>query len=209
LPVAGGNRGRGGAQTTMWREMAKFGKKLIDAGLADSHFGNISMRVGDRILVTRSGSMLDELDENAIVAVDLKQPTSFDIIASTETNVHRAVYQNTSALAIIHCHSPFAVAMSMIAEEHLIVPADSESLYVLHEIPLITGGAGSKQLADAAAKALADHKGAIIRGHGPIAAGKIMEEVYIYICSIEHACKVKYHVDLARASKRDLSAGSP
>lgn len=182
----------------MWREIAKFGKKLIDAHLADSHFGNISMRVGDRILITRSGSMLDELDENSIVEVQLAQPTSFDIIASTETNVHRAIYQNTSALAIIHCHSPFAVAVSMIAEEDVIVPEDSETLYVLHEIPLIRGGAGSRQLADAASAALADHRGAIIRGHGPIAAGKIMEEVFIYICSIEHACRVKYFTDLAR-----------
>jgi len=183
----------------MWREISKFGKKLIAAGLADSHFGNISMRVGDRILITRSGTMLDELDENSIVAVELKGPTSFDIIASSETNVHRAIYQNTSALAVIHCHSPFAVAMSMITEDDLITPTDSESLYMLHEIPLIKGGAGSGELARAASTALADHRGAIIRGHGSIAAGKLMEEVYIYVCSIEHACKVKYYTDLARA----------
>jgi len=185
----------------MWREIAKFGKKLIDAGLADSHFGNISLRAGDRLLITRSGTMLDELDENSIVEVDVKQPTSFDIIASTETNVHRAIYQKTSALAIIHVHSPFAVALSMITEEDVIAPADSESLYILHEIPLIKGGAGSRELADAASKALADHRGAIIRGHGSIAAGKIMEEVYVYICSIEHACKVKYFADLARGGR--------
>lgn len=185
----------------MWREISKFGKKLIDAGLADSHFGNISMRAGDRILITRSGTMLDELDQNSIVEVDVKGPTSFDIIASSETNVHRAIYQNTSALCIIHSHSPFGVIMSMITEEDLITPEDSESLYVLHEIPLIKGGAGSRELAAAASKALADHKGAIIRGHGTIAAGKIMEEVYIYICSIEHACRVKYYTDLARAKR--------
>ncbi|UCH32990.1 MAG: aldolase [Armatimonadota bacterium] len=182
----------------MWREIAKFGKKIIEAGLTGSHFGNISMRAGDRILITRSGSMLDELDENAIVTVELERPTSFDIIASTETNVHRAIYQSTSALAIIHCHSPFAVAMSMIAEEDVITPADSESVYILHEIPLITGGAGSKQLAQAASKALADHRGTIIRGHGSITAGKLMEEAYVYTCSIEHACKIKYFTDLAR-----------
>jgi len=182
----------------MWREISRFGRKLVECGLVHSHFGNISLRVGDKILITRSGSMLDELDENQIVEVELDSPTSFDIIASSETIVHREIYRRTSALAIIHCHSPFAVIASMLADEDLIVPADSESLYVLHEIPIVTGRVGSQELAEQSASALADHKAAIIKGHGPIAVGKIVEEAYVHICCVEHACQVKYFVDRAR-----------
>lgn len=182
----------------MWREISKFGKKLVEYGLADSHFGNISLRVGDKVLITRSGSMLDELDENQVVEVDLDTPSSFDIIASSETIVHREIYRRTSALAIIHCHSPYAVVESMLTDEDLIVPADSESLYVLHEIPIVAGGIGSEQLAEESADALADHKAAIIKGHGPIAVGKIVEEAYVHISCVEHACQVKYLVDRAR-----------
>jgi len=182
----------------MWREISKFGAKLVACGLADSHFGNISVRAGDKLLITRSGSMLDELDESQIVEVHLRDPSSFDLIASSETIVHRAVYEATSALAIIHCHSPFAVVESMLAEAEMIVPTDSETLYSLHEIPVVTGGVGTPELAESAAAALADHKAAIIKGHGPIAVGKIVEEAFVHICSVEHACRVKYHVDLAR-----------
>jgi L-fuculose-phosphate aldolase len=182
----------------MWREISKFGKKLVESGLADSHFGNISLRAGDKLLITRSGSMLDELDESQVVEVHLRQPSSFDLIASSETIVHRAIYEATSALAVIHCHSPFAVIESMLAESDVITPADSESLYFLHEIPVVTGGVGTPELAQACAAALSDHKGAIIKGHGPIAVGKIVEEAFVHICSVEHACRVKYHVDLAR-----------
>jgi L-fuculose-phosphate aldolase len=190
----------------MWRELSRFGKKLVAGGLADSHFGNMSLRLGDRVLITRSGSMLDELDETQVVEVALHKPSSFDLIASSETIVHRAIYQATSALAIIHCHAPFAVIESLLTEEELLIPTDSESLYFLHEIPLITGPIGSEELARNAAAALADHKACIIRGHGPIATGKIVEEAFVHICSVEQACKVKYHADLA-ASRRAGTCG--
>ncbi|HDN65254.1 MAG TPA: fuculose phosphate aldolase, partial [Methanosarcinales archaeon] len=40
----------------MWQEIARFGKKLVEYGLVESHFGNISVRTGDGMLITRSGS---------------------------------------------------------------------------------------------------------------------------------------------------------
>ncbi|MCK4802296.1 class II aldolase/adducin family protein, partial [bacterium] len=100
------------------------------------------------------------------------------------------------ALAIIHAHSPFAIVQSRISSTNLLIPSDCESKYFLHEIPIITGGVGSKELAQNAANVLKDHKGAIIKEHGPIAIGKIVEEAFVTICSIEHACKVKYFADL-------------
>ncbi|NIM05416.1 MAG: aldolase [Armatimonadetes bacterium] len=182
----------------MWEELSRFGKKLVAAGLVHSHFGNMSLRVANKILITRSGSMLDELDENQVVEVDLNNPTSFDINASVETIVHRAIYQKTSSLAVIHCHSPFAVTLSMLAEEDKLVLTNSEGLHLLHEIPLIEAPSGSAELAEKAAAALSDHKACIIRGHGPIATGKIVEEAFVNICSVEHVCKVKYYIDLGR-----------
>ncbi|MDL5504143.1 MAG: class II aldolase/adducin family protein, partial [Candidatus Methanoperedens sp.] len=43
----------------MWKNIAKFGKKLVDSGLVESQFGNISIRNGDKILITRTGVHLD------------------------------------------------------------------------------------------------------------------------------------------------------
>jgi L-fuculose-phosphate aldolase len=36
----------------MWQEMAKYGRKLVEHGLVESNFGNISVRAGDRMLIT-------------------------------------------------------------------------------------------------------------------------------------------------------------
>ncbi len=152
----------------MWREISKFGKKMVQCGLTHSHFGNISVRVGNKLIITRSGSMLDEIDENMVVELDLDKPSSFDTIASSEAIVHRHIYKETSALAIIHAHSPFAIVQSMISSTNLLIPADCESKYFLHEIPVIIGGVGSKELAQNATNGLKDHKGVIIDEQKPI-----------------------------------------
>ncbi len=184
----------------MWREIARFGKKLVEYGLVESHFGNISVRTGGGMLITRSGSALDEINRDSVVEISIEGTSSMDMIASSEAIVHRAIYKNTSALAIIHAHCPYSVIESLI-EDSRVVPADSEGLYFLHEIPIVTGGIGTSELAENAASFLREHKGVIIRGHGTIATGMILEDAYVVTTQIEHSCMVKYHLDLHNECK--------
>ena len=97
-----------------WEEIAQFGKKIVSSGLTSSRFGNISILRDGRIFITATGSMLDELDSSTVIDVDLKQPCEDDKMASIETCVHRAIYLGTGNTAIIHTHSPYAVALSML-----------------------------------------------------------------------------------------------
>ena len=181
----------------MWKEIAKFGKKLVDGGYLSSHFGNISVRVGDSITVTRSGSMLDEITEASVVTVDLHKPSSLDLIASSETIVHREIYKRTSALAVIHAHCPFAVVESLL-NDGSIEPYDSEGKFFFHEIPIVTGNIGTKELAENVATSLEQHKGCIVKAHGTFAVGKILEEAYVHTTMMEHSSKIKYYCDLAK-----------
>jgi L-fuculose-phosphate aldolase len=182
------------------QELIKYGKKIVEAGLAHSHFGNVSKRVGDQMLISTTGSMLDELEGQIVtVPIDPASPDELDVIASSEVNVHRAIYKETSALAILHGHSQYAVVMSMLYKPgEQIVPEDSESIYFLHEIPVVTGGIGSEELARNAAHALRDHKGIVVQGHGTFARGATVDEAFVILSSIEHACMVKYLCDMAR-----------
>ncbi|MHC1566793.1 MAG: aldolase [Candidatus Syntropharchaeia archaeon] len=182
----------------MWKEISKFGKKLVENGFVTSHFGNISVRIGNKILITRSGTMLEEIDEDDVVEIDLDRITSFDLIASSEAIVHREIYKKTSALAIIHAHCVFSVIESLLMDEGSIKPIDSEGIYFLHEIPIVKGGVGTEELATNAAEALRDHKGVIIHGHGTIAVGKILEEAYVVTAMMEHSCKIRYYHRLAK-----------
>jgi len=189
----------------MWQEIAKYGRKLVEHGLVESHFGNISVRIGDRILITRSGTALDEITRDNVVEVGLKDTSSLDVIASSETVVHREIYRQTQALAIIHAHCPYAVVESLlVGAGGIIEPADSEGQYFLGKIPVVEGGIGSSKLAINTARALSVSKGAIIYGHGTFAAGKTLEEAYILTTQIEHSCKVKYLYELASLRKEQV-----
>jgi L-fuculose-phosphate aldolase len=64
------------------------------------------------------------------------------------------------------------------------------------EIKVVCGEPGSQELADAVANALVSSKLVIARGHGTFAAGKTLDEAYLYTSLAEHACRVlaiKHH----------------
>lgn len=182
--------------------MAKYGRKLVKHGLVESNFGNMSIRAGDRMLITRSGTALDEITGDNVVEVDIKDISSLDIIASSETVVHREIYRKTSALAIIHAHCPYAVVESLLTGSgSAIVPVDSEGQYFLGDIPVVGGGIGSRELAENLADVLSGHRGVVVFSHGTFAIGKTMGEAYIVTTQLEHSCRVKYLYELA-AGKR-------
>lgn len=187
----------------MWQEIEKYGRKLVEHGLVESNFGNISIRAGGKIIITRTGAALDEITENSVVEVDIEGTSSLDIIASSETVVHREIYRQTSALAIIHVHCQYAVVESLLAgPSGAIVPVDSEGHYFLGDIPVVGGGIGSRELADNLADALSRHRGAVVYSHGTFAVGKTLGEAYVITTQIEHSCKIKYLYESALVEKR-------
>ncbi len=146
----------------MWKEMAIIGKKLIARGLVESQFGNISIRKGDKMIITKTGVPLDQINENSIVELDINNSSSICASASSETIVHRTIFQNTHWLAIIHTHPMFSVIESMLVENETIVPVNIEGEHFLCEIPVVKGKSGTLELGKITAYALSDHKGVIV-----------------------------------------------
>jgi L-fuculose-phosphate aldolase len=189
-------------------DLIRFGKKMVAHGLVSAHAGNVSKRLGNSLLISTRGSMLDEL-EGKIVQAPLEGPSPIDQVASSELPMHRAIYRHTQAMAVFHGHGRFSIVASLSQEEDRVIPADSESAYYLTEIPIIEGGAGTEALGQAAAKALQEHKGALIRGHGVVARGDSVEEAYAILALIEQACHIRYHLALAQAFTRQLADRRP
>jgi L-fuculose-phosphate aldolase len=186
----------------MWQEISKYGRKLVEHGLVESNFGNISIRAGDRMLITRTGAALDEITSNSVVEIDIQETSSLDIIASSEAVVHREIYRQTSSLAIIHAHSTYAVVESLLAgPKGRVSPIDSEGQYFLGEIPVVGGGIGSHELVRNLANAFSRHRGAIVYSHGTFAVGRTLGDAYIVTTQLEHSCKIKYLYELAAAKK--------
>ncbi len=109
---------------------------LFLAGADQLARGNMSVRTGDRIYITGRGAMLGRLGRTDIVKLDICKDDQ-DIVrrASSEAPVHRAIYLETDARAIVHAHPPYATLLSM-TEENL-VPVDWEGSYFFKKIPVL------------------------------------------------------------------------
>jgi L-fuculose-phosphate aldolase len=180
----------------MWREISEYGRKMVSAGLTSSRFGNISTRYGDKILITCTGSMLDEIGPDQLVEIELEGPGAQDALASSEASVHRAIYRDTPARAVIHTHSPHAVALSLL--EDLVEPMDAEGRHFLGAMPVVEGAFGSEELARNASAALNSHNACIARGHGVFAAAKSLSEAFAFACMAEHSSQVIFLVKAYR-----------
>lgn len=174
----------------MYEEFRDIGRDIFLSGLISSHGGNMSVRVGDRMLITRRGSMLGRLTERDIIETSLEHEDSEIALASTEIVVHRAIYAATNGLAIVHTHSPHSILRSMREDE--IVPVDSEGSYLLHKVPVysLARTAGSSEVAETVSQALKEYKCVLLRGHGPFAIGTVLEEAFQWISCLEMSCKI-------------------
>ncbi len=177
-------------------EMSKYGKFLENRGLnLSSHSGNISIRRGERLYIKRRGAMMGDMSEEDVVETGVKEDDSGVIIASTEVGVHRAIYQNTSALAIVHAHTPYAISLSLVRDE--IVPIDDEGRYHLKKVPVleVEESIGSDEVEERLPEILQDYNAAIVKGHGTFAHGENLEEAYNWVTVVESICRIIYLVE--------------
>jgi L-fuculose-phosphate aldolase len=172
------------------RQFQQIGRDLFVTKLVSSHGGNISVRLGNRLVIKRRGAMLGRLTEDDLVETGLDKPDSGVMLASTELVVHRAIYQATPALAIVHAHPRIAIALSLVRDE--IVPIDNEGSYLLHKVPVIAVefASGSPEMAEKLPAALREYKIVMLRGHGCFSIGQTLEEAFQWVSCLEECCEI-------------------
>jgi len=166
------------------------GRDLFAQGLVSSHTGNLSIRLGDRLIVTRRGSRLGCLQESDLIETGINKNDRSTPLASTELAVHRAIYRETPASAIVHAHPPHAVALSLAESE--IVPSDTEGLSLLGQVPVLGWHMDVKPggLADIISQALKHCRIVMVHGHGSFAIGQLLEEAHGCTTMLEESCQV-------------------
>jgi L-fuculose-phosphate aldolase len=186
----------------------RIGRDLFLTGVISSHGGNMSVRMGDRILITRRGSNLAWLEDSDIIDVGFQEDDSNVMLASTETVVHRAIYQNTTALAIVHTHPPYAIVRSLMSDE--IVPIDSEGSYLLKRVPVVATELtiGSTEVAKIVSEKLKEYPVVVLRGHGAFSIGNMLEEAYQWTSSLEVSCKILHLAESSREEFKEYRKGS-
>jgi L-fuculose-phosphate aldolase len=107
-----------------------------------------------------------------------------------ELPVHRAIYRETSAQAIVHAHPPHAVALSLTETE--IVPIDTDGQSIMEKVPVLGWNTQVKPgaLGDEIAQALKRSRVVLVHGHGSFAIGQLLEEAHNYTTTLEESCQV-------------------
>lgn len=184
-------------------QFQEVGRDLFTRGLVSSHSGNLSIRLGNRLIITRRGCRLGNLEEDDLIETGICKNDRFTPKASTELPVHRLIYQTTSALAIVHAHPPYTVTLSLTETE--VVPNCVEGLATLGSIPVIGWNTDVKAggLADLIAATLKANKIVMVHGHGSFAVGQLLEEAHDYTTTLEESCQV---ICLLRSLGRKPSA---
>jgi L-fuculose-phosphate aldolase len=179
-------------KTQIWRDFRKFGRLLDSHGMNTSHSGNLSVRRGDRIFITRRGSMSADIRKNDVIETGIYEDDSGIVLASTETIVHRAIYQDTSALAVIHAHPPYAIVLSLLEKD--IIAVDAEGAYHMHKIPVLDlkVPVGSSEAAEKLPPVLKNYKAAMVRSHGVFTTGNILEEAYMMVSIVDSIARLRY-----------------
>jgi L-fuculose-phosphate aldolase len=188
------------------RSFQRVGKELCMRGLNTSHSGNISMRTGGRVIIKKRAAMLYWLEAEDLISVSLDCDDSACLLASTELDVHREIYKNTDAMAVIHAHAPYTTVLSMIEDE--ITAIDAEGIFTIKKIPVIEVDipAGASQAAEAVPPVLKNYPVCVIRSHGIFAKGNTLEDALQNVTGAEQISYIRYLTMMTgKPLKRDYS----
>ncbi len=175
-------------------EMVAAGAVLSQRGLIRAREGNLSCRLDDgRLLVTPRGAWKGRLTGAALVAVEEGGPLPPQ--ASSESLVHVAVYEQCPHVrALVHAHPPAVLGLwrrrpSMPAPDISLLPEGRAVLGAVTSVPAITPG--SRELAQACARAMTKAAVVIMAGHGVIAGGATVAEALDRVEVIELLARIE------------------
>ena len=157
------------------QDCLKAAKLLYRRFLVNTYEGNVSVRLGDTILITPSAVCKEELEEDDLVEVDLASGETLRAkegrVASSETKMHLCVYRNSAAQAVVHAHPPFATAYA-VAAKPIETRAYPEMRVLYDRIPVCRYGRPGTEAVNAdVPEALKTHDVFLLSNHGLVACG--------------------------------------
>lgn len=156
--------------------LVDYGRRLAAQGLVARTWGNLSIRVGDHMVITPSGIAYEDLDSDSMVAVSLGDLTwTGSVKPSSEKDLHGAIYRlHKSVGAIFHTHQNYASALAATRKSFPVEEPEQQKLLgpvvACADYALPT----TKTLARSVAKLLATelYPAILLANHGTICLGE-------------------------------------
>jgi L-fuculose-phosphate aldolase len=175
-------------------------RRVAEAGLVVGSAGNLSLRAGERVLITRGGSELDALVSEDCVEVGVSESAIPEHHRSgpqpsSELALHLAIYGATDAVAIVHTHSHYATVLGTVADE---LPAVHYTINHFGGPVRVARYAtfGTEELAASVIDALRERSGALMANHGAVVIGRDVREAVAKAILLEWLASLYYHATL-------------
>ncbi|GHB29422.1 aldolase [Streptomyces viridiviolaceus] len=173
-----------------WEALVATARRTVSDGLVVGTSGNVSVRVGDTVLVTPSGVPYDRLTPQDVTGVDLDgRQVLGTLVPTSELPMHLAVHRTTDARAVVHTHAVHATAVSTLVRE----------LPLVHYMAAALGGPvrvapyaayGSDELAENMLQALAGRSGCLLQNHGTLTYGASLDQALDRTAQLEWMCRL-------------------
>lgn len=161
------------------------------ATLTPGRTGNLSVRRGDRVVVTPTGVAYDQIEPSDVSVVTLDGDHIAGLDPSSETPMHRRLYQTTAAEAIVHTHSPWATTLAVARQP--LPPVHYMLAHAGGEVPVADYATyGTPALAEeaAATMAAADTEACLLANHGLVAVGESVSAALETTVAVESTARL-------------------
>ncbi|WP_028571186.1 tRNA (N6-threonylcarbamoyladenosine(37)-N6)-methyltransferase TrmO [Desulfonatronum lacustre] len=170
------------------------GSRAWQRGLMAGLNGNISLRQGDAMIITVSGSAKGRLRPGDLALVNLASGTvTGPGRPSTEATLHRAVYASQSkAQAVLHVHPPHLLALSLAKpqDDLLELPLFEADVWSRKMIRLAPLQPGCEALAKQVGRAAMAYPALFMERHGLVCWGRDMDEALALAEELESLARI-------------------
>jgi L-fuculose-phosphate aldolase len=173
-------------------EVVRTTRQMATSGLVHGTTGNVSARLGGRVLITPTRRGYDTLRPRHLVELSVSgERLRGGRSPSRELGLHLAVYaRGPDVAAVVHAHGAASVAWGLLASR-LPTYLEETSYYDLGLVRTVPeAGSGSTHLAAATAEALDHAEAALLMAHGLVAVGATLDEALHRALAVEHISRV-------------------
>lgn len=168
--------------------------RVGDAGLTLCSSGNISWRIGDKALISGTGSWVPNLTEEKVSICDIATGTPLNgVKPSMESTFHLGVLRSREDVnVVLHFQSKYATAIACMKNKPTNFNVTAEvPCHVGKEIPIIPYfRPGSPELAKAVMEAMIEHNSVLLTNHGQVVCGKDFNQAFERATFFEMACQI-------------------
>jgi L-fuculose-phosphate aldolase len=154
--------------------------------------GNVSVRLGDQLLITPSGVNKGIMEADQVITVDLTGSVIAGIgKPSSEIQMHLLAYRlRADVNAVVHAHLPYATACTL-AGIDLLEPILPEVVITLGGIPTAPYATpGTIEVPEAIRDYVQEYDAILLARHGAMTVGRDVVDAYNKMEKLEHTARV-------------------